>query len=78
MVNTKEGAVKEHEDLFVVRARIAADLAQARMENAIHAARSQGRSGGPRAWLGRRIVAIGVLLAGDAATGATPSTGRSH
>ena len=60
-----EGTMKEHEDLFVVRTRIAADHDQARAENLARAARvGRGRSG-PRAWLGHQLVSMGTLVAGD-------------
>ena len=72
-----EGAMKEHEDLFVVRARIAADHDRARVENLARAARpARGRSG-PRAWLGRQLVSMGTLVAGDPpATDRRPTPGR--
>ena len=60
--------MQEHEDLFVVRARIAADRDQARVENL---ARNAGRAhsgSGPRAWLGRRLVEMGTFLAGEPTT----------
>ncbi len=78
MYDSGRTAVKEHEDLFVVRARIAADLEQARTENLARAARSDRRTGGPLVWLGHKMVAVGNVLAGDAGVGQAPSTGRSN
>lgn len=65
MDNTEWRVMQEHEDLFVVRARIAADRDRARVENL---ARSAGRAhpgSGPRAWLGHRLVAMGTFLVGE-------------
>jgi len=60
-----ERVMKEHEDLFVVRARIATDHDRARVENLARTARPARTTWGPRAWLGRRLMAVGMLLAGD-------------
>ena len=77
MSNTEWRVMQEHEDLFVVRARIAADRDRARAENL---ARRAGRAlpgSGPRAWLGRRLVDMGTFLAGEPAPkGPRPTPGR--
>jgi hypothetical protein len=78
MYDSGRTAVKEPEDLFVIRARIAEDLEQARTENLARATRSDRRTGGPRVWLGHKMVAVGTVLAGDAGVGQAPSTGRSN
>jgi hypothetical protein len=77
MDSTGRTTVIEHEDLFVVRARIAADVERARTENLARAARSDRRTGGPIVWLGHKMVAVGTVLAGDTGFGRTPSAGRS-
>jgi hypothetical protein len=75
--NTERREIREHEDLFVVRTRNAADRDQARVENL---ARSAGRAhpgSGPRAWLGHRLVEMGTFLAGEpAAKEPRPTPGR--
>jgi hypothetical protein len=71
-------AVKERWDLFVIRTRIAADIEQARLESLARAARSDRRAGGPRVWLGRRIVAVGTVLVGDAGDTKAQSPGHSN
>ena len=65
MDNTGRRVMKEHEDLFVVRARIAEDHDRARVENLARGARPDAPGSGPRAWLGHRLVEMGTLLAGD-------------
>jgi hypothetical protein len=67
MSNTEWRVMQEHEDLFVVRARIAADRDRARVENLARRAGRAHSGSGPRAWLGRRLVDMGTLLAGDPA-----------
>ncbi len=73
MSNTGRNTPKEHEDLFVVRARIAADHDRARTETLAAQARGPGRDSGrgsrPLAWLGRRLVAVGSVLADEPAPG---------
>jgi hypothetical protein len=69
MNGTRGSAMQTHEDLFVIRSRIAADHARVRAENAaraIQGVRVEGgaRTGG-RAWLGRQLIAVGSALAGD-------------
>jgi len=70
--------VKEQQDLFVIHARIAADHDRARRESLGRAARAGHPARGPRAWLGRRLVAVGLALAGDTRVETAPSTRRSH
>lgn len=72
MNHAEEAIVHPDDDFFVVRQRIAEDLARARAENLTHTAdraadpaRGSGRPGGALAWLGRRLVAVGTVLAGD-------------
>ena len=56
---------REHEDLYLVRTRIAEDHARVQRENlATRVARGR-RGPGLRTWIGRRLVAVGALLAGD-------------
>jgi hypothetical protein len=81
MNSTGREPLKEHEDLFLVRARIAEDRDRARTEQLARQARGPGRDGGrasrPLAWLGRRLVAVGSILADDPAPGAhSRSTSR--
>ncbi len=69
MNGTRGGKMQTHEDLFVIRSRIAADHARALAENAaraVHGAAIErgGRTGG-RAWLGRQLIAVGSALGGD-------------
>lgn len=73
--------MQTHEDLFVIRSRIAADHEKVRAENAARAVRGAAtepcpRTGG-RAWLGRQLVAMGSALIGDPARdGSRGATGR--
>lgn len=73
MSNTGRDTLKEHEDLYVVRARIAADHDRARTESLAAQARGPdrdtGRGSRPLVWLGRRLMAVGSLLADEPATG---------
>jgi hypothetical protein len=78
MGDTGRPAVKEQDDLFVIRARIAGDLEQVQTENLARAARAVRRVSGPRAWLGHKMVAVGTILAGDPVPDRAPSTGRSN
>lgn len=78
MNNTGREAPREHEDLFLVRARIAEDRDRARTETLARQARGPGRqagrAGGPLAWIGRRLVAVGSILADDPAPGSHSRT----
>ncbi|MGZ8502697.1 MAG: hypothetical protein ACXWW6_07580 [Candidatus Limnocylindrales bacterium] len=71
MDRREEATVHPDNDFFVVRERIAEGHARARAENLTHRvpaadpARGSGRLGGARAWLGRRLVAVGTVVAGD-------------
>jgi hypothetical protein len=57
---------REHEDLYLVRTRIAEDRTRAQRENLATRAARERRGAGARVWVGRRLVAIGAVLAGDA------------
>ncbi|MEA2538203.1 MAG: hypothetical protein QOF11_2437 [Chloroflexota bacterium] len=72
MNHLEEAAVHAEIDYYVVRARIVDGHARARAERlARGAVRVAGPSRGPggpspaRAWLGRRLVTIGLAVAGD-------------
>lgn len=69
MNGTRGGEMQTHDDLFVIRSRIAADHARARAENAARAAHGAAIEHGARtggwAWLGRQLIAMGSALAGD-------------
>lgn len=84
MNHSEEATVHPDNDFFVVRERIAEDRARAHAENLTHAldpardvVRRAGRRTGARAWLGRRLMTVGTLLAGDPPTAeARPSAGQ--
>jgi hypothetical protein len=72
MDSTRRAATKEHNDLFVVRGRMAEDRTRAAEESlarvASHPSDDPGGArvgAGARVWLGRRLVAAGTALAGD-------------
>jgi hypothetical protein len=72
MNHAEEATMHPDNDFFVVRQRIAEDLARARAENLTHAgdgaanrAGRSGRTAAAWAWLGRRLVTVGTILAGD-------------
>jgi len=72
--------MQTHEDLFVIRSRIAADHARVAAENSARAVRGttverSSRSGG-RVWLGRQLIAIGSALGGTVPSGHRGTTGR--
>jgi hypothetical protein len=72
MSRSEEGTVQADNDFFVVRVRLDEEQTRVRAENL---ARAVGRPAEPaegsdrqrraRAWLGRRLVAVGTALAGD-------------
>ena len=64
------------EDLFVIRSRITFEQDRARVENALRAARGPGRPSPGRAWLGRRLIALGTFLASDPGAPRRSITGR--
>ena len=77
MDSTGRRVMQEHEDLFVVRTRIAADHDRARAENLTRGAGRAQTGSGPRAWLGHRLVEMGTFLAGERPTkDARPTPGR--
>lgn len=77
MGSTGWRVMREHEDLFVVRARIAADHDRARVENLTRGAGRARTGSGLRAWLGHRLVDIGTFLTGERPTKAPrPTPGR--
>ncbi|MDP9483320.1 MAG: hypothetical protein M3P84_08880 [Chloroflexota bacterium] len=84
MNHADEATVLRDSDFFVVRQRIAEEQVRVRAENlantasrATKRAGEPGRLGGPAAWLGRRLVAVGSVLTGDPPASATePSTGQ--
>lgn len=51
-------------DLFVVTRRIAADHDRARAERLARESRVGAERSGPRAWLGRQLISVGVHVAG--------------
>ncbi len=72
MSHAGEATVQSDNDFFVVRQRIAEEQARVRAENLSRVVRNSanpavdvGRPGRMRAWLGRRLVGIGTVLAGD-------------
>lgn len=72
MSHAEEATVQPDNDFFVVRHRLAEEQARVRAENLSRIVRNSadpavdiGRPGGARAWLGRRLVGIGTVLAGD-------------
>jgi hypothetical protein len=84
MDGTKNDGLTTDNDLFVVRSRMADDRTRAAAESL---ARIAGRAGsddgdhggilGARAWLGRRLVAAGTVVAGDrAGPEPNPTTGQ--
>lgn len=82
MDSTGRAVVRTHEDLFIVRDRMAADRARATAERLARVAGATRRGAGPRVWLGHRLVAIGSIVAGDRPRGRaknhpTASQGRS-
>ncbi len=52
-------------DLFVVSHRIAVDHDRARAERLARESRASAKPAGPRAWLGRRLISVGVHVAGE-------------
>lgn len=77
MGDTGRTDVRIHEDLFVVRGRMAADRGRAANEKLARVAGATWRGSGLRARLGHRLMAIGVLVAGDRPTGRpTSNPGR--
>ena len=72
MSHDEETTVQPDNDFFVVRHRIAEEQARVRAENLSRIVRNSagsavdvGQPGRMRAWLGRRLVGIGTVLAGD-------------
>lgn len=72
MSHAKEGTVQPDHDFFVVRSRLEEERTRVRTENLANAAgRLADRAEGPhwprgaRARLGRRLVTVGTVLAGD-------------
>ena len=72
MCHAEEATVQPDNDFFVVRHRIAEEQARVHAEslsrivhNSAGSAVDVGRPGRVRAWLGRRLVGIGTVLAGD-------------
>lgn len=69
MSHIEERHVYEDVNLLVVRARIAEEHARARAENLAHGAQAADAAprqpGAARAWLGRRLVAMGTVLGAD-------------
>ncbi len=60
-------------DLFVVTRRIAADHDRARAERLAGESRAGAKRAGPRAWLGRQLISVGIHVAG----GPTPAERRT-
>ena len=52
-------------DLFVVARRIAADHDRARAERLAAESRAGRRRAGPRFWLGRHLISMGIHVAGE-------------
>ena len=67
--STGRTVVKTHEDLFIVRDRMAADRARAATERLARVAATTRRGSGLRVWLGHRLVAVGTFVAGDRPSG---------
>jgi hypothetical protein len=81
MNHAEKATVHPDNDYFIVRERIAEEHARVRAENAasrvdraVGLARGPARAGAARAWLGRRLVALGTVLAGDTAAAEARST----
>ncbi len=68
--------MQTQEDLLVIRSRITVEQDHARVENALRAARRPGRPSPGRAWLGRRLIALGTFLASDPGAARRPIAGR--
>jgi hypothetical protein len=54
-------------DLFVVARRIAADHDRARAERLAGESRAGAKRAGPRTWLGRHLISVGIHMAGEPA-----------
>ena len=65
MSSTGGTAMQPDMDLFVVARRIAADHERARVERLVRGRPSRSGRTRARAWLGRRLVAVGAFVAGD-------------
>jgi hypothetical protein len=84
MSHAEEGTVQPDNDFFVVRGRLDEELTRVRAENLARAVgrpagpvEGSGRPSGARARLGRRLVAVGTVLAGDPpVTEARTTTGQ--
>ena len=73
MGSTRSEAMKIDNDLFVVRARMAADRTRATTEGLARIAGGAKTGSNPRAWLGRRLVVLGTALSAERPA-AEPST----
>ena len=84
MDGTKNDGLTTDNDLFVVRTRMADDRTRAAAESLARVAgEARGDDGGhggisgARAWLGRRLVAAGTVVAGDGSgPKPNPTTGQ--